>query len=162
MCISGDKIDGDFWTRFDLPNPVAYIIATIDSEANPRPPRHMLNSTLKKLQQLVGQWVIMIMNSIAAQSFVVICLALGQGLEDFTAKRENIQRPDHFDDHFDDHYYPKLTQKKHSWPEVNAVEKIKFTKARGNYRAEAAVAAIQVASSAVPRAVASSDKNRFG
>lgn len=141
VCISGDKIDGDFWTRFDLPNPVAYIIATIDgdSEANRRPP--MLNSALKKLQQLVGQWVIMIMNSIAAQSFVVICLALGQGLEDFTAKKENIQRPNHFDDHFDDdHYYPKLSQKKHSWPEVNAVEKIKFTKARGNYRADAAVA----------------------
>lgn len=77
------------------------------------------------------------MNSIAAaQSFVVIWMALGHGLEDFTAKRENrwrTQRPRN----------AIITmiiiiavaeEEAHSWPEVNAVEKIKFTKA-GNYTA---------------------------
>jgi len=63
-------------------------------------------------------------------------VALGHGLEDFTAKRENrrgSQRPRN----------AIITmiiiiavaeEEAHSWPEVNAVEKIKFTKA-GNYTA---------------------------
>lgn len=78
------------------------------------------------------------LNCCCPRSFVVICVALGRGLEDFTAKRENrrtrTQRPnegDHYyHDYYHDYHYDRGGGRSSSWPEVNAVEKIKFTKAR--------------------------------